>query len=278
MYIEYPMIGKHPASIKVFEAIEEAARNDDPLLITGETGTGKELIANAVQRQSRRGQQAYLRINCTELHHERFATELFGKRLGTKKRKSGFLRDADGGTLLLDEIESLPIPMQAKLLNLIEGMTSKDNTNREGIGLDVRLIAVSNADLQQRAERGKFSVALYEQLSIERLHAPALRERKTDIPMLIGYYLGIMSKHYAADCPRLAKDTLDMLMTYPWPGNIRELRNVCENLVVRRLQSLIRPKDLPFNPNDACFLFSDEHALTPETRASHRALNVILGG
>ncbi|MGR8930223.1 MAG: sigma-54-dependent transcriptional regulator [Gammaproteobacteria bacterium] len=278
MYIEYPMIGKHPASLLIFEAIKEASRTDDPLTITGETGTGKELIANAIQKQSRRREKAYVRINCTELQRERLALQLFKERTKGKAAKPGLISEAEGGTLLLDEIESLPLAMQAKLLNFIKQNAAKSLTGGGTVSHDVRIIAVSNADLQRRVEHGVFSAELFERLNINRLHAPALRERKTDIPMLIGYYLGIMAKHYEAPCPRLAKETLTMLMEYQWPGNIRELRNVCENLVVRRLACTVHPEHLPINPDDTGLLLSIDHTLLLDERLSRSKLDVMMLG
>lgn len=255
MYIEYPMIGKHPASVTVMQAISMAAKTDRHVLITGETGTGKELVANAIQQQSWRKDKTYQKINCADLHPELMRKglsaphqELSAK---TKDYLPGLLEEASGGTLLLDEIEALPLRSQAKLVRSIDQFDKQAHEDKENQCGKVRLLAVSNVDLKQRVDQGKFRLDLYLRLQALEIHAPALRERKSDIPLLLGYYLGVMAKHYSAPCPALAHETLDKLINYPWPGNIRELRNVCENLVVRRLTGKIRPSQLLVNLDEA---------------------------
>ena len=250
-YTDYPMIGKHPATLTVMQAIADAAQTDGHVLITGETGTGKELIANAIQQQGRRRQQAYIQINCAAVHPALMEFELFGYWPGAfpeaKQYKPGLLEELSAGTLLLDEIESLPLSIQFKLLRFIEQGDYQPCGGQDYQSSNVRLLAVSNANLKRRVEQKTFCPGLYYRLNTIQLHAPALRKRKTDIPMLIGYYLGIMAKQHVAPCPSLARETLDFLMNYPWPGNIRELRNVCENLVVRRLSGKVYPEHLPIN-------------------------------
>ena len=269
------MIGKHPATLAIMQAIDKAAHTDRHVLITGETGTGKELIANAIQQQSRRNKQVYIQINCTVFHPGSVGRPLAGYRqelfADAKQRGRGLIEEATGGTLLLDEIESLPLPIQAKLSLFIDQNNQQTNGKKDDQSRksnNVRLLAVSNADLRQRVEEGLFRPDLFFRLNAIQLHAPALRERKSDIPLLIGYYLGKMSKRHAAPCPSLTRDTLDRLIDYPWPGNIRELRNVCENLVVRRLSDKVRPEQLPINQDEigkSYSLFSSQEDDLSET-------------
>lgn len=279
MYIDYPMIGKHPATLTVMQAIARAAQADGHVLITGETGTGKELIANAIQKQSRRSRQAYRQINCVALHPSLMEFELFGYWPGAfpeaEHYKPGLLEELSDGTLLLDEIESLPLSIQFKLLRFIEQGDYKPCGGKDYQSSNVRLLAVSNADLKWCVEQQIFHPGLYDRLNSMQLHAPALRERKSDIPMLIGYYLGIMAKQYLAPCPSFARETLDCLMNYPWPGNIRELRNVCENLVVRRLTGKVYPEHLPIDLDENAASFPSELQPAHKDNSAFARLQVL---
>lgn len=280
MNIVYPMIGKHPASLVVLQNISKAAQMNAPVLITGETGTGKELIANAIQQQSRRRNDPYMRINCAALCPALIESDLFGYRKGiftdTDEDKPGLFEEVGGGTLLLDEIEFLPLIIQAKLLRFIEQGAYQPCGELDYKNADVRLLMATNVNLKQRVEQGLFSQDLYSRLNAFQLRVPALRDRKTDIPMLIGYYLGSMSKHYAAPCPQLAHETLDALIDYAWPGNIRELRNVCENLVVRRLTGKVLPQQLPLNLDITSVAFPFELLPLPTKRSNRPTLQSVL--
>ena len=271
MNIEYPMLGKHPASVAIMHNIRMAANRDEPVLLTGETGTGKQLIANAIQQQSRRRNRPYVRINCSAMSPALVESQLFGYRKGFFKSayrdKSGIIAQARSGTLLLDELDALPLGTQDKLLEALERGDYQPCGGDDYKTARFRLLAISNVDLDMYSELGMFRKALYQHLNNHQLRVPALRERASDIPILLGYYLGAMAKHYAAPCPQLSRAALHYLIRYTWPGNIRELRNVCEHLVVCRLPGKIQPEHLApcLHATDdfRCdATFADKHCMT----------------
>jgi len=238
MYIKYPIIGKHPTHQAMIDAIDLIANTDDNILISGETGTGKELIADAIHRKSSRSQKPYLQLNCSSFAPDLIENELFGhcRHELTRNKSSGLITKIKGGTLLLDEIDALPTPAQIRLLDLITQNTGKSQ---------IRVLSITTTNLLQLAEQGKFQKELYSRLATIHLQLQSLKDRKADIPLLLGYYLGAMAKHYDVHCPKVSKPVLERLMAYHWPGNIRELRNICENVVARRLSYIESVDELP---------------------------------
>lgn len=238
MYIKYPIIGKHPSHQDMVDMLDLIANTDDNVLISGETGTGKELIADAIQRKSSRCQKPYLQLNCSAFAPDLIETELFGHCRAelTRNKNESLIAQAKDGTLLLDEIDALPTSAQMRLLDVIEQSKGRSQT---------RFLSITTTNLLRLTEQGKFQKELYQQLSTIHLELQSLRDRKADIPLLLGYYLGAMAKRYDAPCPKVSRAVFDQLMAYHWPGNIRELRNICENVVARRLSYIESVTDLP---------------------------------
>lgn len=240
MYIKYPIIGKHPSHQAMVDTLNLIANTDDNVLISGETGTGKDLIADAIQRKSSRCQKPYLQLNCSTLAPDLIETELFGRcrHQLTRNKNNSLIAEADGGTLLLDEIDALPASAQIRLLDEIEQSKGKGKPQ-------VRILSITTTNLLRLTEQGKFQKELYQQLSTIHLELQSLKDRKADIPLLLGYYLGAMAKRYDVSCPKISRAVFDQLMAYHWPGNIRELRNICENVVARRLSYIESVAELP---------------------------------
>lgn len=238
MYIKYPIIGKHPSHQAMVDTLNLIANTDANILISGETGTGKDLIADAIQRKSSRCQKPYLQLNCSTIAPDLIETELFGHRKHqlTRNKNNSLVAEANGGTLLLDEIDALPSSAQIRLLDAIEQSKGRSQ---------VRVLSITTTNLLRLTEQGRFQKELYRQLSTIHLELQSLKDRKADIPLLLGYYLGAMAKRYDAPCPKLSRAVFDQLMAYHWPGNIRELRNICENVVARRLSYIESVAELP---------------------------------
>ena len=238
MYIHYPIIGKHPEHLALIRAIKLIADTDDNVLIIGETGTGKELVADAIQQQSAQCQHPYFKLNCSAFSSKMINAEPFNHYLHQLpwNENNTLFGETKGGTLVLDEIEALPMSAQMGLLDFIE---QNDGTSR------IRVLAITTSNLLYLIKQGKFHKKLYSRLSTIKLQLQALRHRKSDIPMLLGYYLGAMAKRYGTTCPKVSKEVFDRLLAYHWPGNIRELRNICENVAARKLSYIDSIEDLP---------------------------------
>ncbi|MDX1971593.1 MAG: sigma-54 dependent transcriptional regulator [Candidatus Sumerlaeia bacterium] len=230
------IIGRSPRMLEVFHRISLYGPTMAPVIITGETGTGKELIARALHEVSPRVGKPFVAVNCTALSPELFESELFGHEKGSftgalREHKGRFER-ADGGTLFLDEIGDMPLLTQAKLLRALEeGVIERVGGERE-YPVDVRVVAATNVGLDQAVGEKLFRSDLFHRLNVFRIHLPALRERREDIPLLANYFLSQFNRRYNKQIQKIAPEAIRRLQDYNWPGNIRELRNVMERLVV----------------------------------------------
>jgi len=247
--IETDMIGESPAMEKVFGLISKVAPTDSNVLIIGESGTGKELLAQAVHRNSLRREKRFVAINCATLSENLLESELFGHEkgafTGAVQLKKGKLEIAEGGTLFLDEIGELALPLQAKLLRVLQEREFERVGGLRPIKADIRLIAATNRDLKEEVKKGKFREDLFFRLDVIKIEMPPLRERRSDIPLLARHFV----KTHAEKCSRNVTGISDkariILTAYDWSGNVRQLENAIERAIVLGSTELIEPEDLP---------------------------------
>jgi len=231
------IIGKHPKMQSLVDLAQRAADASVSVLITGESGTGKEVIANFIHQIGPRQQKPFIAINCAAIANTLLESELFGHEANaftgaSNKRKNGLMEVADGGVLFLDEISSMPLDMQAKLLRAIEEHAFRRVGGTTLIRIDVQIIAASNRDLKQMIKDGNFREDLYFRLKVVDLDIPPLRERREDIPDLVGMLLRQSNMAIGSNIQDITPRALDALIAYDWPGNIRELRNALERAII----------------------------------------------
>jgi len=225
------IIGTGKAIQRLRQQGERFAHSNQPILLTGESGTGKELVAHAIHAASRRANECFVRINCAALPAELIESELFGYEEGSftgarSGGKVGKFEMADGGTILLDEIGEIPLPMQAKLLRVLEHREVQKIGSNNTVVSDFRLIAATNRNLEEMMQQNLFRSDLFHRLNILHLHVPALRERTEDIPLLSVHFLKSVETYYRQAVTRIDNNLFEVLRNYSWPGNIRELKNV----------------------------------------------------
>jgi DNA-binding NtrC family response regulator len=218
-------------------------------MIKGETGTGKEVLATAIQKASPRAHEAFIALNCAALPESLIESELFGHKKGSftgaNSNKQGLFQAAHGGTLFLDEINSLPVSIQAKLLRFLESGECLAVGETKPHKVDVRVIAATNSDLNQQIAQGEFRQDLFFRLNVVPLELPPLAQRAEDIEHLIKHFLTWFADVHAITPPKFSKQSLKILKNYHWPGNIRELRNLCERLSILLAGKTIEPENLP---------------------------------
>lgn len=240
------LVGRSPAMTALRGKIETAARSNARILITGESGAGKELAARLLHELS--GRSPFVEVNCAAIPQELIESELFGHEKGSFtgafERKKGKFELADGGTLFLDEIADMSLQTQAKLLRVLEGGEFQRVGGMRSITVDVRVIAATNKDLAERVNRGDFRDDLYFRLNVIPITVPALRERKQDIPLLVEHFLGLLAAEYGQAPKRMTPEAMALLAGHDWPGNIRELKNLIERLVIMTPSSLIGAGDI----------------------------------
>lgn len=243
------IIGKCNDLQKVFELIKLAAPSNSNILITGESGTGKELVARAIHMLSKRKDKPFMPINCGTMESLLLESQLFGHKkgafTGAIADKKGLLEVADGGSLFMDEIGSIPLETQAKILRVIQ---EKEFLPLGGVHLkkvDIRLISATNVDLNKLIEEGKFRQDLYYRLNVIHINLPPLKERKEDIPLLVDHFLKKYGDENNRNNLKLCNETLKILLDYDWPGNVRELENAIERAVVLSSENEITPDLLP---------------------------------
>jgi formate hydrogenlyase transcriptional activator len=230
------IVGSSKPMREVLKHIDKVAPSDSTVLILGETGTGKELIARALHRRSKRASRAFIRVNCAAIPQSLIASELFGHEkgafTGALQRRLGRFEAADGGTLFLDEIGDLPMETQIALLRVLQEKEFERVGSNHPVSVDVRLIAATNRDLPAAVAAGTFRQDLFYRLNVVPIDVPPLRERAEDIPLLVEYFVGRLGKEAGKNIRRIGRHTLEQLQNYHWPGNIRELQNVVERAVV----------------------------------------------
>jgi transcriptional regulator with GAF, ATPase, and Fis domain len=230
------IVGASPALMAVLSRMCKVAVSDSTVLITGETGTGKELVARAIHRRSRRASRAFVAVNCAAIPRDLISSELFGHEkgafTGAVQRRLGRFELANGGTIFLDEVGELSSETQVALLRVLQEREFERVGGRERIRVDVRVIAATNRDLTAAVADGTFRQDLFYRLNVFPLEMPPLRERREDIPMLVEYFIGGYARRAGKTFRRVSKRTLDCLQSYPWPGNVRELQNVIERSVI----------------------------------------------
>jgi DNA-binding NtrC family response regulator len=243
------MIGDSLPMKELFRSIKQVAAARSSVLILGESGAGKELVARAIHRHSPRTARTYLPLDCASIPSEILESELFGHEKGSftgaLQRKLGKLEQANSGTLFLDEVGEIPLPLQAKLLRALESQTFMRVGGNEEIKVDVRLIAATNRALDQMSERGEFRRDLYYRLAVVTLRIPPLRERRDDIPLIATALLERYARENGREPPQFTAEALQVLKWAPWPGNVRELRNLMESLAILHAGPEIAVGDLP---------------------------------
>ena len=265
----YGIVGASEPMQEIFETIKRVAPTTTTILISGETGTGKELIANAIHINSPRKGNPLIKINCAAIAENLMESELFGYEkgafTGAVVTKPGRFELAHKGTLFLDEVGELPKEMQVKLLRVIQEQTFERVGGLKTIKVDVRLITATNRNLFQDVKEGRFREDLFYRLNVLPIHLPALRERRDDIPTLIAYFVDRFRKKLGRDIQGLEDDVLDLLINYDWPGNIREMENLLERLVLMARGQTIAMADVPGEIKQAVY---EQSLLPPEKKPS----------
>ncbi|MDQ2971431.1 MAG: nitrogen regulation protein NR(I) [Pseudomonadota bacterium] len=245
---EPALLGSGAAMREVFRLIGRVAASDLNVLITGETGTGKELAARALHRESARHERAFVALNTAAIPSELLESELFGHEAGAftgaQRRNAGRFEQAEGGTLFLDEIGDMPLALQTRLLRVLAGGEFYRVGGRELIRSDVRVIAATHQDLDAKVQRGEFRADLLHRLDVVRIHLPALRERREDIAELVQHFLGQAARDFKQPEKRFAQAALQTLMKSDFPGNVRQLENLCRKLAVIAPGARIQCEDL----------------------------------
>ncbi|MFQ6616319.1 MAG: sigma-54-dependent transcriptional regulator [Fidelibacterota bacterium] len=230
------MVGSSRAMKEIYEQIEQVSKVDSPVLITGESGTGKELIARAIHEESRRRNRQFLAVNCGSFTDTLLQSELFGHEkgafTGAIRQHRGIFEQADGGTILLDEVGEISSQMQVKLLRVIQDQSFQRLGGTGEISTDVRILSATNRNLKEAVKKGQFREDLYFRLNVIPLNVPPLRERPSDIPELVDYIMGMKCRNLGREEPVLTGEALERLTQYAWPGNIRELENFLERMLV----------------------------------------------
>ena len=248
-----PLIGNSPLFQKLLQDIELAAPSDGRILIYGENGTGKEVVAKTIHLKSKRAHMPLVDVNCAAIPEELIESELFGHKKGaftgaTSDKKGKFLI-ANGGTLFLDEIGDMSLKTQAKVLRVLQENKVSPLGDTKSYHTDVRIIAATNKNLQEEIEKGKFRQDLYYRLNVIELYVPSLRERIEDIPLLAEFFIKKFSAEKKIPPKEITNEAMNILMSYSWPGNVRELENLIERLMIMVQEDKIEPRHIPYPVN-----------------------------
>jgi two-component system, NtrC family, nitrogen regulation response regulator NtrX len=245
----YLMVGESPALQRLREEIRQAAPSNGRVLIFGENGTGKELVARQVHAQSQRAAAPFVEVNCAAIPEELIESELFGHTkgafTGALAARKGKFELADGGTLFLDEIGDMSLKTQAKVLRALQEQRIEPVGGSASVDVDVRVIAATNKDLEAEIRAGRFREDLYFRLNVIPFEVPPLRERREDIPLLVRHFMQLLSAEHGRRAREVSEDALEALALLAWPGNVRELRNMVERLVIMAPGDVITAEDLP---------------------------------
>lgn len=246
---KFELIGNHPSMKKLWKEMLKTAPTNATVLIYGESGTGKELVARAIHSNSLRAKENFVQVNCAAIPEELIESELFGHEkgafTGATEKKLGKFEQADGGTIFLDEIGDMSLRTQSKVLRVLEeGEVQKVGSSKIN-RVDVRIVAATNKDLKKEIKEGNFREDLFFRLNVVPLQSPPLREKKEDIPILVEYFLKNYAEENNFKVKKFSKGAIDAMMKFPWRGNIRELKNIVERLIIMTEENVIEQKDLP---------------------------------
>ncbi len=248
-YTYHDMIGKSPAMQKIFEMVNVVAGTDATILIEGSTGTGKDLLAKVIHSASRRSDKPFVKVNCAAIPDNLLESEMFGyvkgAFTGAERDKTGRFQEADGGTIFLDEIGDLPLPLQAKLLRVLEDKEFYRLGSRHTIKVNVRIISASNRNLENLVAKRLFREDLYYRLNVFRIELPELKERIVDLPILIGHILRCLCATRGIPIPDVSEQLMEILLNYHYPGNVRELENILEHALIICQEETVQPRHLP---------------------------------
>jgi transcriptional regulator with GAF, ATPase, and Fis domain len=243
------IIGRGTAMRKIFRIVEKVASSNTTIMLNGETGTGKGLIARAIHKASGRNEQPFVQINCGATPEGLLESEFFGYRrgafTGATADKAGKFEIAQGGTIFLDEIGDMSADLQVKVLRVLEEGEFERVGGNETIKTDARIIAATHRDLEEEVQKGNFREDLFYRLYVIPIMLPTLKKRKTDIPYLVSYFIEQFAPKNDPSSARFSEDAMKILVNYSWPGNVRELKNLIERLVVLHEGEQILPEDLP---------------------------------
>jgi DNA-binding NtrC family response regulator len=244
------LIGSGRSAMALRASIRKVAHADSNVLIAGDTGTGKELVAEAIHHGSARRHKPFVRLNCAAIPEALLESELFGHEKGSftgaNQLREGKLEQANGGTVLLDEIGEMSMTAQSKILRALEEKeVHRVGGGRRGVEVDFRIIAATNRDLRRAVEVGNFRADLYFRLNVWRIDVPSLRDRKEDIPELCDHFIRVFNQQFGLPISGLTKDAADLLVRYNWPGNVRELRNAIEYAFINHSSNMLQATDLP---------------------------------
>lgn len=243
------IIARSEAMAGVFDLVRKVADHKTTVLVTGESGTGKELVARAIHESGSRAEGKLVTINCGGIPENLLESELFGYKkgafTGAHRDKPGLFEEAHGGTIFLDEIGELPAALQVKLLRVLQEEEITPLGDVSARKIDVRVIAATARDLASEVEAGRFREDLYYRINVLTIHLPPLRERRGDIPLLVGYFIDVFNKKLGKQIEGLTSEAMPLLMEYAWPGNVRELENVIERAVLLAAGRWVTPAELP---------------------------------
>jgi DNA-binding NtrC family response regulator len=242
------LVGASPAMRKLYALVDRVKATEVPVLITGESGTGKEVIARAIHAGSERSKKPFLGVNCGAIPANLLESELFGHVkgafTGADRDRKGLFREADGGSILLDEIGEMPLKMQAGLLRVLQEKTVRPVGGAREESVDTRVICATHRDLEEMVAAGTFREDLFYRINVVAIRVPSLRERAEDVPLLCDYFLGVFAAHYRREKKGISRDAVRRLQSYHWPGNVRQLENLLLNAFVLSEGSQIELEDL----------------------------------
>jgi nitrogen regulation protein NR(I) len=273
------IVGSSAAMQEVFKMIGRISNSDAAVMITGESGSGKELVARAIHQYSARHDRPFLAINCAAIPENLLESELFGHEKGSftgaSAQRIGRFEQCDGGTLFLDEIGDMPLAIQSKLLRVLQDGTFSRVGGNQTITTDVRIVAATNKNLETEVAEKKFREDLFYRLNVVRLHLPPLRNRKEDIPLLAEYFLKRVAARKLKPQLQLSKEAIEVLQSHPWPGNVRELENTIQRAAVLATSDVLLPKDLPLGHNPATKAKEMENAAGDAPRSLDEAVALL---
>jgi DNA-binding NtrC family response regulator len=259
------IIGESPRMQEIYRIVDAVSQNKSNVLISGENGTGKELVARTIHNRGPLAAHPFLAINCGALSETLLESQLFGHRKGSFtgaiEDHEGLFQAADRGTLFLDEIAEIPLPLQVKFLRAIQEKEVTPLGSTRPVRVDVRIIAATNRNLEDAVRDGHFRTDLFYRLNVVPIHLPPLRERREDIPLLVDHFIGDFSRIYCVEPKRVTAEAMQRIVDYAWPGNIRELQNAIERAFALSAQPEIAPRDLP----PAVLRMADPAVATRET-------------